>query len=88
MADTLFASLATGLGDPASHAVAVTPSDTTTLTTTRFVFVGTGNTNMTVVTAAAETVTFTNIPNGFLLPIRVTQIHDTNTDATGIVALW
>lgn len=76
-----------GLSAPASDAVAVTPSDSTVLTTTRGLYVG-GAGNVTVIMLGGETVTFTAVPAGTLLPVRVTKVKSTSTTATAIVALW
>ena len=78
---------------PYRNAVAVTPSDTASLgAVTRAVYVGTSG-NLAVVMASAasttSTVTFTSIPYGTLLPIRVSWVLLTGSSATtGIVALW
>lgn len=73
---------------PASNAAAVTPSDSTDLTdVTRWVFVG-GTGNLVVIMADGTTVTFTAVPAGTLLPIRISQVKATGTTATEIVALW
>jgi hypothetical protein len=86
MADN-FATFQTGLGDPLTDGVAVTPSDSTVLTTTRAVFVG-GAGNISVVTSAGTTLTLTGVTAGTLLPIRVTKVRSTSTTATNIAALW
>lgn len=84
-----FSSFSEGLTSPADNAVAVTPNDSTDLTyTTRAVYVG-GAGNMVVTMAGGgSNVTFTGIPAGSLLPIRVSRILSTSTTATSIVALY
>lgn len=74
---------------PADNAVAVTPNDSTDLTyVTRAVYVG-GTGNMVVTMAGGgSNVTFTGIPAGSVLPIRVSRILSTSTTATSIVALY
>jgi hypothetical protein len=74
---------------PADQAAAVTPdNDDVFAEPTRFLWVGDGNTELTVTMLDGTTVQFTNVPDGSLLPIRVTQVKATGTDATDIVALW
>jgi hypothetical protein len=77
-----------GFGEPAVHAAAITPNDGAELTyVTRAVYVG-GAGNLAVVMYAGETVTFTGVPAGSLLPIRVKQVLSSSTTATTILALW
>ena len=72
---------------PATHAEAVTPSDSAELTNvTRALYVG-GAGNVVVVMHGGETVTFTGVPAGAILPIRVKQVKSTSTTATSIVGL-
>jgi hypothetical protein len=77
------------LQTPATNAVAVTPHDTNALAaTSRALFVGTGGTTLTVrLSGAGADVVFTNVPDGTLLPIRVTHVRATGTDADDIVSL-
>lgn len=83
-----FATFASGLDAPCSHAAAVTPDDNTDLSyTTRALFVG-GAGNVNLVTAGGETVTFTGVTAGSVLPVRVARVKSTSTTATSIVALW
>lgn len=73
---------------PAEHAEAVTPHDTTTLTNLcRALYIGTTG-NVAVLTAGGETVTFTAVPAGTILPIRCQRVNSTNTTASNIVAIW
>lgn len=69
------------------HAVAVTKSDSTILTPTQALFVG-GAGNVAVVTVGGETVTFTGVIAGSILPVRVVQVLATGTTATNIAAIW
>lgn len=72
----------------AHSAAAVTTSDTTILPCTRALYVG-GAGNVAVVMADDEnTVTFTAVPAGTILPVQVIKVMATNTTATTIVALW
>jgi hypothetical protein len=74
--------------DPGSNAAAVTPNDSTDLTyTTRALFVG-GAGNIAVTMAGGQSVTFTGVTAGALLPIRVTRVLSTGTTATTITAIW
>lgn len=71
----------------ASGAIAVTPHDTTALTTNaRALYVGTGG-NVAVLMVDGTTVTFTNVQDGTILPIRIQRVNSTNTTASNMVAL-
>ena len=73
---------------PCRHAAAVTPSDSTSLSdVTRFVFVG-GAGTLTVIMEDGTTVEFAAVAASTLLPIQVSQVKNTGTSATDIVALW
>ena len=72
--------------------VAVTPSDTVDITginpnTPATLFVGGGG-DVVVITIGGSTLTLKNIADGSFLPIQVTRVKDTGTDATDIVALF
>lgn len=69
-----------------NRAVAVTPSDTTEVFASA-IYVGSGG-NVSVVTEGGDTVTFSNVPAGTTLVIRVTRIRATSTTATNIVRMW
>jgi hypothetical protein len=72
---------------PADFYEAVTPSDTVELThISRAIYVGTGGNLVAVRTTGAE-VSFTAVPDGTMLPIRVKRIKATGTTATNIVSL-
>lgn len=87
MATDSFAGMQALLSDPCSHAEAVTPSDTVDLTiTSRALFVG-GAGALAVVTAKGQTVTFTGVVAGTVLPLRVSRVMSTNTSASNIVAM-
>jgi hypothetical protein len=70
---------------PASNAAAVTPGAGALAATTRALFVGTGG-DVTVTMEGSGSVVFTNVPDGTVLPIKVT--HVTAATASDIVALW
>ncbi len=73
---------------PAQHGVAVTPNDSTDLSNfTRAVYVG-GAGDVKVDLVGSGTVTFSAVPVGTVLPVRVSRVYDTGTDATLILALW
>lgn len=81
---------AVGISDPAVHAVAVSPHDTTELAYySRALYVGGvgASATMTVITINGETVQFTGCWAGMLIPIRVKQVKATGTTCTGILAL-
>jgi hypothetical protein len=72
---------------PALDAVAVTPSDTTVLANVRSLYVGTTG-NVAVEFAGDTTaVVFQSVPAGTILPLAVSQVMNTNTTASNIVAL-
>lgn len=82
-----FSSLSSALTSPATHAEAVTPSDSVELTNvSRALWIG-GAGNLAVVTAEGETVTFASVGAGTLLALRVQQVLSTGTTATLIVAM-
>lgn len=70
---------------PAAGAFAITPTNGAELYAVALYVAGTGD--VTVVTEQGDTVTFTDVPAGSILPIRVRQVRATGTDATGIVGL-
>lgn len=79
--------------ETAERALAVTPSDTVAIALPnpaflpRRLFVG-GAGNVVAVMADGGVVTFTGVPAGSFLPIKVTRVNATGTTATNIVALW
>ena len=79
---------AEGLTSPADNAAAVTPSDSTDLAyNSRALYIG-GAGNLAVTMAGGGDVTFTGIPAGSILPVRVTRVKATSTTATSIVNLY
>jgi hypothetical protein len=87
MSDT-FEGLATGMASPANSAAEITPNDTTDLSTfSRAVYVG-GAGNLRVTMLGGQTVTFSNVAAGTMLPIRVSRIWATGTTATLIDTVW
>lgn len=70
----------------ASSAKVVTPSDSTILEQGRL-YVGTGGTVVVVLANDSSTATFTNVPDGSILPILVIQVYTTGTTASDILIL-
>jgi|HubBroStandDraft_3_1064219.scaffolds.fasta_scaffold31137_2 hypothetical protein len=79
---------------PAGAVFAVTPSDSAVLPngTCRGLYIGvTGNIQVTSPDsggASGEAVVFVGLPAGTILPVQVTQVWNTNTTASSIVALY
>jgi hypothetical protein len=73
----------------ARNASAVTPHDTTALSNvSKALYVGGyGNIVCRLVDDSAD-VTFTGVPAGSILPVRVTHVRSTNTTATNILNLY
>lgn len=70
------------------HAAAITPSDAAALSPpSGRLFVG-GAGNLKVDTIGGETVTFTGVVAGSLIPVRAIKVYATGTTATNIAALW
>ena len=84
--------LALKLGAPYLHAKVVTPHDVTDLThPVSALAIGTaGSTGIKVITKGGETITIASavLTANPLLPLQVTRVYSTGTDATNIVALW
>jgi len=78
-----------GIGEPATHAVAVTPDDVDTLANvSRALYVGvTGDVTVTMY-GNGNNATFVGVPAGTILPIRVSKVLATGTDATDILNLY
>lgn len=70
------------------HAAAVTPADGADLPDTGvMLYIGTGG-DVKVTTAGGETVTFSNVPGGSFLPVRVARVYATLTTASNIVYVY
>lgn len=79
---------ASGYDAPASNAFAVTPADGSNLThAARALFVG-GAGDIKVDTLGGDTVTFTGVVAGSILPVRILKVYATGTTATNIVAVY
>jgi hypothetical protein len=87
MAVNDFVSYQRGLDSPAESAEAITPSDGSDLGyVTRGIYVGGGG-NVAAVMLRGETVTFTGLSAGSILPIRAARVLSTGTTATLLVGL-
>jgi hypothetical protein len=83
-----FANTQSSLSSPASGGIAVEPSDENSLfETSRALYVGFGG-SLRVRMLSGESLDFTGVPTGALLPVRVTQVFMTGTTARNIVALF
>jgi hypothetical protein len=77
-----------GIGEPAVHGYAITPDNNTDLAyTTRAIWVG-GAGAVKVTLFGGDTVTLSGVAAGTLLPLRVTRVFSTGTDATLMVGLY
>lgn len=71
--------------DPAVGAFTITASADPLAYQCRAIYVGTGG-NVTLTTTRGQSVQFTNVPSGSILPVRCT--HVTAASASGIVGLY
>lgn len=78
----------TNITSSAVRAIAVTPADGSDIANvSRAIWVG-GAGNLAVILAGdTSAVTFTGVPAGTMLPLRVKRVMSTNTTATSIVAI-
>jgi len=70
------------------EAYAVTPSDAATFKTTRALYVGGQGGDVNVQMANGNTVLFGAVAMGSILPVGVTMVYSTSTNATEIVRLY
>lgn len=81
----------TNVGDfgyPAKQHEAVTPSDSVNISfVCRALFIGTAG-NVAVVTEDGTAITYKNLSNGQILPVRTKRVNLSNTTAADIVALF
>lgn len=83
-----FANTQPSLSSPASGGFPVTPSDAADLPqTSRAIFIGSAGA-IAVRMLSGETITFSGLTAGTLLPIRVTQVLSAGTTAGAILALY
>lgn len=73
---------------PASNAVAITKSDETTFNATRAIYVGGAGDIKVDMAGTGTAVVFVGVPAGTLLPIRVTRVYSTGTDASSMVRIY
>lgn len=71
---------------PGTHAVAVTPSDSTALTPTTAIYVGGAGDLAVLLSNDTVAVTLKAVPIGTVLLISAKKVMATNTTATNIVA--
>ena len=74
--------------DPGDRLTLVTPSDSTDLTGARGVYVGTAGNVALMAIGDSAAVTFTAVPAGTILPIRIKRVMSTNTTASTIIAIY
>jgi hypothetical protein len=74
--------------NPGEGAFAIVPSDVTPLAVKpRAIYVG-GAGNISLITLNGETVVFTAVPVGSILPVRAAQVLSTNTTATLLIGIY
>lgn len=74
-------------GGSAEDGFAITPSDTVNFdTVARGVYVG-GAGNVVAISPGGTVLTFTAVPAGTILPVRIKRINSTSTSATAMVGL-
>jgi hypothetical protein len=82
-----FRQLTASWSAPAQNAVAVTPANTDLTHECRALFVGTGGDVVLIAKNDSAAVTFANVPDGAILPVRCKQVLD-STSASDILALY
>lgn len=83
-----FSSHSRSLTAPSEDASEIQPDDSENLAyATRALYVGTGGDIRVRMLGHAE-ITFVNLPQGTLLPLRVARVFETGTTAGNIVGLW
>lgn len=76
------------LTSPIRSADTVVPDDETDLSVLpRALYVG-GAGDVAVVMAGGQTVTFTAVPAGTILPVRAQRVLATGTAASNLIAMW
>lgn len=83
-----FKNQASSLEAPARDGATLTPSDSAPIAVmTRAVYVGTGG-DLRVEMAGGQELTFANVQGGTFLPLRITRLFQTGTNAGGVVGIW
>ncbi|SPH24104.1 hypothetical protein DEA8626_03153 [Defluviimonas aquaemixtae] len=83
-----FSDYPTSLTAPARDAAPVAPDDALDLPVLpRALYIGQSG-DVSLRLAGGQTVLFSGVPGGTVLPIRAAGVDATGTTATGIVALW
>ena len=83
-----FSNYHSGLESPAERAFAITGNDSTDLTIfPRAIYVG-GAGNVKVITLGGDTVTFSGVLAGTVLPVRVKRVFSTDTTATNLIGIY
>lgn len=78
----------TNIMNPATAAIAVTPSDTVNLGhVSRALWVGSTGDVTVIMADGGAAVTFSAVPVGWM-PLRVSRVNATSTTASSIVAVW
>jgi len=89
--ETLFEYESNGLESPALSAfdLDAAKDDATDLTQgTRAVYTGAGGTIVVNMVGTGTSITFSDLPSGIILPIRISRLLSTGTTATGLVGLY
>lgn len=82
-----FASHGPSLTGPASAGFAIIPNDSLDLVEiTRAVYIGIGG-DLVVTVASGQALTFASVPDGSVLPLRISRVHATGTTAESILGL-
>jgi len=76
-----------GLDSPAYNAATITPADSDLSTDLRAFYVGSAG-DVAIETTGGDSVTFSNVPTGAIIPVRCRQLKSTGTTATSIVGLY
>ncbi len=85
----IFSTHTSGLDSPATRAFAITPDDANDLAQiTRAIYTGTGGTLVCTLQDDSSDVTFSSLPAGAILPVRIKRVKATGTTASmGLVGL-
>ena len=76
------------MSDPAGRAVEITPSNSETIVPPlRALYIGGAGDVKVDMADTGAAITFVGVPAGTILPVRVTRVYSTDTDATSIVGL-